>query len=128
MEALHLAESNVVRQCPELSAKNIEMVCAEYLEGLKQARRRCCFSCPCVPKLMHATFYHTFGSDHESWLRCIFQLVGKAFSAHVQEHMGLSCNTQISVAEPVHGRLPVVGLPGPAAGPVVMFYSPLQAS
>ena len=41
MEALHLAKGNLVKQCPQLSTKNIEMVCAEYLEGLKQARARC---------------------------------------------------------------------------------------
>lgn len=44
VEALHLARSNLVKQCPELSAMNIEMVCAEYLEGLKQARARCPFN------------------------------------------------------------------------------------
>ena len=41
MEALHMARASLSKQCPELSAKNIEMVCADYLEGLKEARARC---------------------------------------------------------------------------------------
>ena len=49
MEALHLAKGNLVKQCPQLSTKNIEMVCAEYLEGLKQARARCSFTLAPVP-------------------------------------------------------------------------------
>ena len=40
MEALHMARSSLAKQCPDLSAKNIEMVCADYLEGLKEARAR----------------------------------------------------------------------------------------
>ena len=40
MEALYMARTNVMKQCPQLSSKNIEMVCADYLEGLKQARAR----------------------------------------------------------------------------------------
>ena len=40
MEALHMARANVMQKCPELSSKSIEMVCADYLEGLKQARAR----------------------------------------------------------------------------------------
>ena len=40
MEALYMARTNVMKQCPQLSSKSIEMVCADYLEGLKQARAR----------------------------------------------------------------------------------------
>ena len=39
-EALHMARASLAKQCPDLSAKNIEMVCADYLEGLKEARAR----------------------------------------------------------------------------------------
>ena len=40
MEALHMAQSNLMQECPQLSSQSIEMVCADYLEGLKQARSR----------------------------------------------------------------------------------------
>lgn len=40
MEALHMARANLMKACPDLSSKGIEMVCADYLEGLKQARAR----------------------------------------------------------------------------------------
>lgn len=35
-----MARSNLMQECPQLSSKSIEMVCADYLEGLKQARAR----------------------------------------------------------------------------------------
>lgn len=44
MEALYMARTNVMKQCPQLSSKSIEMVCADYLEGLKQARARYVYS------------------------------------------------------------------------------------
>ena len=40
-----MARSNLIKQCPDLHSKSIEMVCADYLEGLKQARARYCPSC-----------------------------------------------------------------------------------
>ena len=39
-EALHMARANLLKECPQLTSRNIEMACAEYLEGLKQARAR----------------------------------------------------------------------------------------
>ena len=41
-----MARSNLMQECPQLSSKSIEMVCADYLEGLKQARARyACWQC-----------------------------------------------------------------------------------
>ncbi len=40
MEALYLAQDNLLEHCPQLK-HNVELVCAEYLHGMKEARLRC---------------------------------------------------------------------------------------
>ena len=56
-----MARSNLMQECPQLNSKSIEMVCADYLDGLKQARARCV--CPLLPHDLNSSITTVLWQD-----------------------------------------------------------------